>query len=39
MVNIYYRGIYDMSSLSTTSQGDTHIGTTMLNGSGKINTN
>ena len=37
--NIYYMGIYGISSLSMTSQGDIHIGIAMLNGSGKINGN
>ena len=31
-LNIYYRSIYGISPLSTTSQGDTHIGITILNG-------
>ena len=36
---MYYSSIYNISSLSTTSQGDTHVGISMLNGSGKINGN
>ena len=36
---MYYRGIYDILSLNMTSQGDSHIGIAMLNGSRKINDN
>ena len=36
---MYYMGIYDISPLSTTSQGDIHLGIIMQNESGKINGN
>ena len=36
---MYYKAIYDSWSLSTTLQGQTHVGITMLNGCGKINCN
>ena len=36
---MYYKGVYGISLLSTTLQGDTHIGIAILNGSGKINGN
>ena len=36
---MYYLGIYNISPLSTKSQGDTHIGIEMINESGKINSN
>ena len=36
---MYHRGIYGISSLRITLQGDTYIGIEMVNGSGKINGN